>query len=361
MSNMRVAVVGGGIKGLASAHVLAKSGVEATYPNVEFFASLGVEMEVSEMSFSVSLDEGDSYEWVSRNSFSSLFAQKKNVINPYFWKLVREINKFKDDVFSYLELFESNPDIDRPESLGNFINSRGCIVSCKDGSPEMYSGCIIAVRAPVALKLLGKHATFDERRVLGAFHYKHRAGGVYGSVEHTMVLIANRDASKSVLKLDNRRGWWTLLLFTAGISLAKFFFRHLQRKNSPAQARRNISYHYDLLSSLSFSFYFFNSNELFGLFLDETMTYSCAILKTENEDLKAAQLRKISLLIEKARIDEKNEVLENGCCWGSLAIEVFKQIGCKYTGITLSEEQLKFAETKVKQAGLQKYCAVWSM
>ncbi|KAJ9154126.1 hypothetical protein P3X46_027494 [Hevea brasiliensis] len=97
----------------------------ATYPNVEFFASLGVEMEVSEMSFSVSLDEGDSYEWVSRNSFSSLFAQKKNVINPYFWKLVREINKFKDDVFSYLELFESNPDIDRPESLGNFINSRG--------------------------------------------------------------------------------------------------------------------------------------------------------------------------------------------------------------------------------------------
>ncbi|KAF2314032.1 hypothetical protein GH714_021644 [Hevea brasiliensis] len=328
MSNMRVAVVGGGIKGLASAHVLAKSGVEATYPNVEFFASLGVEMEISEMSFSVSLDEGDSYEWVSRNSFSSLFAQKKNVINPYFWKLVREINKFKDDVFSFLELFESNPDIDRPESLGNFINSRGCIVSCKDGSPEMYSGCIIAVRAPVALKLLGKHATFDERRVLGAFHYKHRAGGVYGSVEHTMVLIANRDASKSVLKLDNRRGWWTLLLFTAGISLAKFFFRHLQRKNSPAQARRNISYHYDL---------------------------------TENEDLKAAQLRKISLLIEKARIDEKNEVLENGCCWGSLAIEVFKQIGCKYTGITLSEEQLKFAETKVKQAGLQKYCAVWSM
>jgi cyclopropane-fatty-acyl-phospholipid synthase len=69
--------------------------------------------------------------------------------------------------------------------------------------------------------------------------------------------------------------------------------------------------------------------------------------------LNVAQLRKISLLIEKARIKEKHEVLEIGCGWGMLAIQVVKQTGCKYTGITLSEEQLKFAEKKVKDAGLQ--------
>jgi cyclopropane-fatty-acyl-phospholipid synthase len=69
--------------------------------------------------------------------------------------------------------------------------------------------------------------------------------------------------------------------------------------------------------------------------------------------LNVAQLRKISLLIEKARIDEKHEVLEIGCGWGTFAIQLVKQTGCKYTGITLSEEQLKFAEMKVKDAGLQ--------
>ena len=69
--------------------------------------------------------------------------------------------------------------------------------------------------------------------------------------------------------------------------------------------------------------------------------------------MNAAQLRKISLLIEKARIDEKHEVLEIGCGWGTFAIQLVKQTGCKYTGITLSEEQLKFAEKKVKDAGLE--------
>jgi len=51
-------------------------------------------------------------------------------------------------------------------------------------------------------------------------------------------------------------------------------------------------------------------------------------------------------------------VLEIGCGWGSLALEAVKKTGCKYTGITLSEEQLKFAEKKVKQACLEvnPYC-----
>lgn len=55
----------------------------------------------------------------------------------------------------------------------------------------------------------------------------------------------------------------------------------------------------------------------------------------------------------KARIEKKHEILEIGCGWGSLAIEVVKQTGCKYTGITLSKEQLKLAEQRVKEAGLQ--------
>ncbi|XP_030974310.1 uncharacterized protein LOC115994346 isoform X2 [Quercus lobata] len=135
-----------------------------------------------------------------------------------------------------------------------------------------------------------------------------------------LLLIASRDSKSSISKLDKRRGWWTPLIFTAAIGSASYCFKHLLRQNSLTQARRNISRHYEL---------------------------------REDEDLKVAQLRKMSSLIEKARIDEKHEILDIGCGWGSFAIEVVNQTGCKYTGITLSKEQLKLAEQKVKDAGLQ--------
>ncbi|PIN01623.1 Cyclopropane-fatty-acyl-phospholipid synthase [Handroanthus impetiginosus] len=160
-----------------------------------------------------------------------------------------------------------------------------------------------------------------------------------GLLKLFMIFITNTELNTS--KLNKKRGWWTPLLFTSVAASAKYFLKHVLRKNTLTQARQNISRHYDL------------SNELFSLFLDETMAYSCAIFKTPSEDLKNAQLRKIQTLIEKARIDKEHHILEIGCGWGSLAVEVVKQIGCKYTGITLSEKQLQYAKFKVKEAGLQ--------
>lgn len=69
----------------------------------------------------------------------------------------------------------------------------------------------------------------------------------------------------------------------------------------------------------------------------------------DRKDLKVAQLRKISLLIEKARVTKNHEILETRCRWGSLAIEVVKRIGCKYIRITSSEEQLKYAKMRVRK------------
>ncbi|XP_011649135.2 uncharacterized protein LOC105434590 isoform X1 [Cucumis sativus] len=678
---MKVAVVGGGISGLVSAYVLAKAGVEVvllekedyvgghsktvhfhgfdldlgfmvfnhvTYPNMmEFFENLGVEMETSDMSFSVSLDNGRGCEWGSRNGLSSLFAQKKNLLNPYFWQMIREIVKFKDDVINYLEVLENNSDVDRNETLGQFINSngyselfqnaylvpmcgsiwscssekvlsfsafsvlsfcrnhhllqlvgrpqwltvkgrshsyvkkvqevlesqgcqirtscevnsistlvKGCKVSYGDGLQEMFDACIIATHAPDTLRILGNEATSDELRVLGAFQYaysdiflhrdkslmpqnpaawsawnflgntdkkvcltywlnvlqnlgetgppflvtlnpdkeptnillkwstghpipsvaaskasnelhsiqgkrriwfcgayqgygfhedglkggiiaaqnmlgnrftllsnpKHMVpsladtgarlfvtrflrqfitsgsltlmeeGGTIFTFEGTdkkcllkvalkvhnpqfywkittradigladayingdfsfvdkdegllnffMIIVACRETNFSIAKLKKKGGWWTPPLLTSCIASAKYFFHHTSRRNTLTQARRNISRHYDL------------SNELFSLFMDDTMQYSCAIFKSENEDLKVAQMRKMSLLIKKARINKSHHVLEIGCGWGSLAIEIVKQTGCRYTGITLSEQQLKYAEKKVKDANLQ--------
>ncbi|KAF3666048.1 putative aluminum-activated malate transporter 9-like [Capsicum annuum] len=82
-------------------------------------------MDISVMSFSVSLDQGRGCEWGTRNGYSSLFAHKKNLLNPYFWKMIREISTFKQDVISYFEALDNNPDIDRNETLRQFIKSHG--------------------------------------------------------------------------------------------------------------------------------------------------------------------------------------------------------------------------------------------
>lgn len=74
---------------------------------LDFFENLGVDMESSDMSFSVSLDKGRGCEWGSRNGLTSLFAQKRNVLNPYFWQMIREIVKFKDDVIRQVGTYYS--------------------------------------------------------------------------------------------------------------------------------------------------------------------------------------------------------------------------------------------------------------
>jgi cyclopropane-fatty-acyl-phospholipid synthase len=92
---------------------------------------------------------------------------------------------------------------------------------------------------------------------------------------------------------------------------------------------------------------------MFSLFLDETMTYSCAIFKGPEEPLLDAQMRKINHLIDKARVESTHEVLEIGFGWGALAIQLVRRTGCRYIGITLSKEQLTFAQAMVKEACLQ--------
>ncbi|KAL1224824.1 (S)-tetrahydroprotoberberine N-methyltransferase [Cardamine amara subsp. amara] len=165
----------------------------------------------------------------------------------------------------------------------------------------------------------------------------------YGLLNLIMIFIANRDLSSTKSNLAKKMEWWTpmFLILTSGLASAKYFLKNVFKQNTLTQARRNISRHYDL------------SNEVFGFFMDDTLSYSCAIFKSEDEDLRTAQMRKIHLLIDKARIEKNHEVLEIGCGWGAFAIEVVRRTGCKYTGITISTEQLKYVEAKVKEAGLE--------
>jgi len=117
--------------------------------------------------------------------------------------------------------------------------------------------------------------------------------------------------------------------------------RFLSRANTLGGSRRNIRRHYDL------------SNDFFRTFLDETMAYSCAIFKNENEDLRAAQTNKFQAIIDKARLRAGDHVLEIGCGWGGFAIEAVRKTGCRVTGITISQEQYELARQRVREAGLQ--------
>ncbi|HTR69978.1 MAG TPA: cyclopropane-fatty-acyl-phospholipid synthase family protein [Mycobacteriales bacterium] len=109
--------------------------------------------------------------------------------------------------------------------------------------------------------------------------------------------------------------------------------------NDPAGARRNVARHYDL------------SNELFGLFLDPTMTYSSALFARPDETLEQAQIRKIERLLDATLVADGTRVLEIGTGWGELAIRAARR-GAQVTSLTLSREQAAAARRRVADEGL---------
>jgi cyclopropane-fatty-acyl-phospholipid synthase len=116
-----------------------------------------------------------------------------------------------------------------------------------------------------------------------------------------------------------------------------------QHDNTIENARENIHRHYDL------------SNELFRLFLDETMTYSSAIYAGDpgqaTESLAEAQHRKIDRLLDAAAVGNGSRLLEIGTGWGELAMRAAAR-GAKVTTLTISTEQAELARERIEAAGL---------
>jgi cyclopropane-fatty-acyl-phospholipid synthase len=117
-------------------------------------------------------------------------------------------------------------------------------------------------------------------------------------------------------------------------------FRHWMNANTRKGSRRNISAHYDL------------GNEFYKAWLDPTMTYSSALYSTGANDLTSAQTAKYRALAEATGIKAGDHVLEIGCGWGGFAEYAAGEIGCKVTGLTISNEQLKFARERMQRGGL---------
>ena len=128
----------------------------------------------------------------------------------------------------------------------------------------------------------------------------------------------------------------------AGSGLAQAAGRALQwlRRNTPAGSRRNVRAHYDL------------GNDFFRLFLDDTLTYSCAVFPNEKASLEEAQREKIDGACRRLGLRENHHLLEIGSGWGALAIHAARRYGCRVTSVTLSGEQLALARERAAEAGI---------
>jgi len=115
---------------------------------------------------------------------------------------------------------------------------------------------------------------------------------------------------------------------------------HALRANTVAGSRRNIAAHYDL------------GDDFFALFLDPTLSYSCAIYGSGEESLEQAQVAKVERALGRLGLGPSHHLLEIGTGWGFLAVHAASRYGCRVTTTTISERQHAYATERVARAGL---------
>jgi len=115
---------------------------------------------------------------------------------------------------------------------------------------------------------------------------------------------------------------------------------HWLNRNSRTGSRRNIAAHYDL------------GNELFALFLDPTMNYSCGIFESPDATMEQASIAKMDAICRKLDLQPTDHLLEIGTGWGGLAIHAASRYGCRVTTTTISREQHALAAERIRAAGL---------
>jgi len=117
--------------------------------------------------------------------------------------------------------------------------------------------------------------------------------------------------------------------------LKRFF-----RRNDPRKSRHNVAHHYDI------------GNQLYELFLDRDLQYSCAYFTDVTNTLEQAQEDKKAHIAAKLFLKPGQKVLDIGCGWGGMALYLNRVADVEVLGITLSEEQLKVARRRAKEAGV---------
>jgi cyclopropane-fatty-acyl-phospholipid synthase len=115
---------------------------------------------------------------------------------------------------------------------------------------------------------------------------------------------------------------------------------HWLNRNTHQGSARNIAAHYDL------------GNDLYGLMLDESMAYSCAIFPSAESTLLEASRTKFDAACRKLALQPSDHLLEIGTGWGGLAIHAARHYGCRVTTTTISRAQHEYARERIREAGL---------
>ena len=186
---------------------------------------------------------------------------------------------------------------------------------------------------PIKLKILNKNLHY---KLL--FHPDLYFGEAYTDGEIT---IENGTLTDFLDLALYNFGRGNLNFFNYLINRLRGSYRYLTNFNFIKKSKMNVSHHYDI------------SDKLYDLFLDPKRQYSCAYFKNENDSLEEAQNNKIHHIIKKLDIQPNQKVLDIGCGWGSLAIDIAKSTKCEVTGITLSENQFNYCKEKAKEMNLE--------
>ena len=142
------------------------------------------------------------------------------------------------------------------------------------------------------------------------------------------LFVANRKTMDEVIF----GSWWGRLAYR---------IKHLLNRNTKSNSRKNIHAHYDL------------GNAFYQLWLDETMNYSSALFEgNTQQSLPQAQHAKVRRALSMAGVQPGHRVLEIGCGWGALAEKGAAEFGAHMTGVTLSTEQLAYAQDRLARMGL---------
>ncbi len=116
---------------------------------------------------------------------------------------------------------------------------------------------------------------------------------------------------------------------------------HLREPNTKRRQRTQIAKHYDL------------GNDFYRLWLDKTMTYSCAYFKKPSDTLEQAQEQKLAHTLKKLQLKPGMKLLDIGCGWGQLLITAVQTYGVTGHGITLSREQYELSRARIAKLGLE--------
>lgn len=190
----------------------------------------------------------------------------------------------------------------------------------KDAKPEL----ILTFKAPIPIKEIRAHATlaFAEAYMNGQFDID---GGI-----QKLVTTLYRSA-------------------TSFIHDAKFLRYLPKQKHTENESKKDVQSHYDI------------GNDFYKLWLDKTMTYSCAYFRTPKDTLEEAQVNKVQHILNKLDTKPGKHLLDIGCGWGTLMFIAAEEYGLDASGITLSQEQFDFVSKKIKEKHLESQVHVYLM